>query len=164
MRKQAVIFVALFGFAAGTQAGTEQPKPVFGEKIAPTELPQLIEMIRSEIEPGGRWEYVPQKDRPALEAKLDEMERVLDGRASLDQLSNDERLRLINAQEHANAILTQHDSRRLICQRETPTGSHRPVNKCMTLAQRKRESEDSRRFMDSIQKSSGAMPVGTGAQ
>lgn len=148
MRKQALILIALFAFAAGAQAGTEQPKPVFGEKIAPAELPKLIEMIRYEIEPGGRWENVPKQDRPVLEAKLKEMEDVLQGRSSVGELNNDERLRLINAQEHANAILTEHDGQRLICKRETPTGSHRPQNICMTVAQRKQASEDSRRYLE----------------
>jgi hypothetical protein len=164
VRRQAVIFIALFGLAAGAQAGKEQPKPVFGEKIAPTEFPQLIEMIRSEIEPGGRWEYVPKKERPILEAKLHEMERVLDGKSSLDELSNDERLRLINAQEHANAILTRHDGQRLVCRRETPTGSRRPVTTCLTMAQRKQEQEDSHRFLERMQKGSNAVPTRTGGQ
>jgi hypothetical protein len=164
VRKQAMVLVALFGFAAATQVRTEQPKPVFGEKIAPAELPQLIEMIRSQIEPGGRWEYVPKKERPTLEAKLDEMQRILAGRASLDELSNDERIRLINAQEHVNAILTRHDGERLICKRETPTGSHRPVNNCVTFADRKRDQEASRRFLDDAQQANRGMPKPAGAQ
>lgn len=160
MCKQAIILLmVLFSLATTASASSEQPKPVFGEKIAPTEFPQLIEMIRAEIGPGGRWEYVPKKDRPVLEAKLQEMEEVLQGHGSVGELNNEERLRLINAQEHANAILTQHDGQRLICKRETPTGSHRPTNVCMTLAQRKQATEDSRRYLDGVQ-SGRAMPTG----
>jgi hypothetical protein len=88
---------------------------------------------------------VPKKDRPVLIAKLQQMEDVLPRHESVGELNNEERLRLINVQEHANAILTQHDGQRLICKRETPTGSHRPSNLCMTLAQRKQATEDSRR-------------------
>ncbi len=151
MRMQLAVILASFVMAAGVAAGESQPKPVFGEKVAPGDFPQLIEMIRFEIQPGGRWEYVPKRDRPKLEEKLAEMERVIGDRSSIDELSDDDRIRLFNAQEHANAILTQHDGRRLICERHTPTGSHRPEKRCMTLAERERATADSRRFMDSVQ-------------
>lgn len=157
MRYRAIVFSAFCVFAMNVSASSQQPKPVFGEKVAPTQFAELIAMVRSEIEPGGRWEYVPKSQRRLLEEKFDEMERVLEGRQSVDELTNADKLRLINAQEHANAILTQHDGRRLICERVTPTGSHRPKNVCTSLAERKRANEDSTKFLRSIQ-GSGAMP------
>jgi TolA-binding protein len=149
--KCAVLLTSFFMAAAAVSAAESQPKPVFGERIAPGDLPQLIEMIRFEVQPGGRWEYVPKRELPKLEEKLAEMERVIAGRSSIEELSDDERIRLINAQEHANAILTQHDGRRLVCERYTPTGSHRPQKRCMTLAERERATAESRRFLDSVQ-------------
>lgn len=151
MRKQALVISILFALVASAFASPEQPKPVFGEKVAPTDFPELITMIREEIQPRGRWEYVPDSERPTLETQLKVMENLLEGHVSIDELSNDEKLQLINAQEHVNAILTQHDGRRLICERMTPTGSHRPKNVCVTLAQRRQATEDSRRFLDDVQ-------------
>ncbi len=151
MRKPIFVISLLFALASSAFASPEQPKPVFGEKVAPTDFPELIAMIREEIQPRGRWEYVPDSERPLLETQLKVMEKLLAGHASVDELSNDEKLQLINAQEHANAILTQHDGRRLICERHTPTGSHRPKNICVTLAQRRQATEDSRRFLDDVQ-------------
>lgn len=152
MRKQAVLLLAMLAMlamSAGAFAATvEDAKPVFGEKTEPTDFPQLISMIRMEIEPGGRFEAVPDKNRPLLEEKLGEMERILDGHESVGELTENERLRLINAQEHANAILTQNDGHRLICERVTPVGSHRPEKQCMTVAQRRQASDDSRRFLE----------------
>jgi hypothetical protein len=157
MNYRFIVLSAFCVLAMNVSATSQQPKPVFGEKVVPTQFPELIAMVRSEIEPGGRWEYVPKSQRRLLEEKFDEMERVLDGRQSVDELSNAEKLRLINAQEHANAILTQHDGRRLICERVTPTGSHRPKNVCITLAERKRANEESTKMLRGIQKG-GAMP------
>lgn len=162
MRYRAILVSAFCVVAMNLSAASPQPKPVFGEKVAPTQLPELIAMVRFEIEPGGRWEYVPNSKRRLLEQKLQEMERLLANRQSVDELNNAEKLRLINAQEHANAILTQHDGRRLVCERITPTGSHRPKNVCTTLAERKQASEDSRRFLDSVQNSNRAMPLTQG--
>lgn len=149
MRKQAVLMLVLLACSVGLSAATvEDAKPVFGKKIEPTDFPELIAMIRMEIEPGGRWESVPDKERPLLEQKLSEMEKILEGHESVGELTENERLSLINAQEHANAILTQNDGHRLICERVTPVGSHRPVKQCMTVAQRRQTNEDSRRFME----------------
>jgi hypothetical protein len=149
MRKQAILMFAMLAVSAGAFAATvEDAKPVFGKKTQPNDFPELIAMIRMEIEPGGRWETVPDKDRPLLEKKLSEMEDILEGHESVGELADDERLRLINAQEHANAILTQNDGHRLVCERVTPVGSHRPVKQCMTVAQRKQASDDSRRSLE----------------
>jgi hypothetical protein len=157
MRYRAMVLSAFCVFAMNVAAASQQPKPVFGEKVAPAQFSELIAMVRSEIEPGGRWEYVPKSQRRLLEEKFGEMERVLEGRQSIDELTNADKLRLINAQEHVNAILVQHDGRRLICERVTPTGSHRPKNVCASLAERKRANEDSTNFLRSIQ-GGGAMP------
>jgi hypothetical protein len=161
MRNKAVLMFAMLAVSACTFAATvEDAKPVFGKKIQPAEFPELIAMIRMEIEPGGRWETVPDRDRPLLETKLSEMERILEGHDSVAELADDEQLRLINAQEHANAILTQNDGQRLVCERIKPVGSHRPVKQCMTVAQRRQENEDSRRYLERNAPRRVALPPG----
>ena len=152
----AILAVSTSGFAATM----EDAKPVFGTKTQPNDFPQLIAMIRMEIEQGGRWESVPDKDRPLLEMKLSEMEGILEGHESISELAEHERLRLINAQGHANAILTQNDGHRLVCERITPVGSHRPVKQCTTVAERRRASEDSRRFLEQNRPRRVALPPG----
>ena len=114
----------------------EQPKPVFGELVSPAEVPELIAMVRSELAPGGRWEEVPRKARPALESRLVEIEQLLEGRSSIDELSEDDKIRLINAQEHANSILTANDGERIVCERVKPIYSHIGQVLCVTRAQR----------------------------
>jgi hypothetical protein len=160
MIKQALVMSILFSLSAAASAMPEQPKygalpeqpaPVFGEKVAPTDFPQLIQMVRKELQPGGRWQYVPKGERPTLENRLGEMEMLLDGLASIDELSNDEKMNLLNAQEHANAILTRNDGERLICERSVPVGTHRAQVLCVTLAQRINMKGGGRQTMERLQ-------------
>lgn len=155
-----LLFMSLLLSVGGAFAAADepkQPKPVFGERATPADFPQLIQMIRVEIEPGGRWEEVPSSDRPMLETKLKEMESLLANHESVDELSDDEKMKLLNAQGHVNALLLQHDDQRLVCERYTPTGSHRPRRLCMTVAQRRENSEKSRAYLESQQRI--ALPV-----
>jgi hypothetical protein len=155
-----LMLLLLVGMTADLSAAPQQPKPVFNEKVAPADVPKLVETIRAEIQPGGRWELVPKRDRPDLEKRLGEMQDLLQGHASIDELTEDEKVQLLNAQEHVNAILTEHDGERLICKRETPTGSHRPQVNCKTVAQRRRESQYAQETMRNTQRSTLRAPVG----
>lgn len=134
------LLVATSMFALSDQAlatpGREQPKPVFGEHVSPSEFPQLIAMVRAELEPGGRWQYVPEKRLPALESRLAEMEALLAGHGSVDEMTVEEKMKLLNAQEHANAILTDNDGERVICERHKPINSRIGSVLCVTLAER----------------------------
>lgn len=154
MNQKILISVLLMSVSFFATAGEpEESKLVFGEKVTPTEFPQLIEMVRAEIQPGGRWEYVPQLDRPILENNLKLMESLLTDHVSVEDMSGNEKMKLINAQERVNVLLLQHDGQRLICERYTPTGSHRPQKICLTLAQRRKTTEDSQRMIENLQKS-----------
>jgi hypothetical protein len=161
MRMKTVLVLAMLALSTSAFAATvEDAKPVFGKKTQPADFPELIAMIRMEVKPGGRWETVPDRDRPLLEQKLSEMEDILEGHESVADLADDAQLRLINAQGHANAILTQNDGHRLICERIKPVGSHRPVKQCMTVAQRRQANEDSRRYLERNPPRMVALPPG----
>jgi hypothetical protein len=160
MGMRILMLMLLFGMVAGVSATSTQTEPVFNGKVAPADVPRLVETIRAGTEPGGRWDQVPDRDRPELEKRLHEMETLLQGHASVDELTADEKLRLLNAQEQVNAILTEHDGERLICKRETPTGSHRPQVNCKTVAQRRLESESARQALRQTQRSTLRAPGG----
>jgi hypothetical protein len=160
MGMRILMLLLLSGIVAEVSAASTQPKPVFNERVAPADVPRLVETIRAGIEPGGRWDQVPDRDRPELERRLNEMEALVQGHASVEELTADEKLRLLNAQEHANAILTENDGERLICKRETPTGSHRPQVNCKTVAQRRLESENARETLRHSQRSTLRAPSG----
>jgi hypothetical protein len=109
--------------------------------------------IRQEMKPGGRFEFVTAAERQDVEKQLDTIAALL-AKGADQRLSDNDQLDLLAAQETANAILTQRDGRRLICEFTAPTGSNRKVKQCITYADRVGAHKESRRTMfDNIRKS-----------
>ena len=102
--------------------------------------------IRQEMKPGGRFEFVTPEERRSVEAELDRIAALLKKRQGA-ALDDDDRLDIYAAQENANAILTQRDGRRLICEFSAPTGSNRKVKQCATYADRMRAHKETRNYL-----------------
>ena len=94
--------------------------------------------IRQQMKTGGRWEFVNTQERGQVEARLDEIAGLMAKVNTVEELSEDDRLKMYVAQEDVNAILTKKDGRRLICESTAPTGSNRKVKVCITYAERER--------------------------
>lgn len=105
--------------------------------------------IRQQMKAGGRWEFVDASERAAVDRRLDEIAGLLGTVADADQLSRDQKGKLIEAQEDVNAILTKKDGRRVICQQVTPTGSNRKQKQCISYAERERQRRESQQFLRS---------------
>lgn len=71
--------------------------------------------------------------------------RVLDGKASVGVLNEPQKIELANALESINALVSQAEDNRKVCERVKVIGSNRPQNVCMTVAQRRRLREDVQR-------------------
>ncbi|MCB1553640.1 MAG: hypothetical protein KDJ14_07490 [Xanthomonadales bacterium] len=118
-------------------------------KGAPESLvfdPQVFETQRQELE-----EAVRRSDRYA-EIRSSERSRVFDALAamsvlladveSIDELAMEQRVEVFNLQEEINTILTRAaESSRLVCERQTRTGSHMTRTQCQTVADRKATRE-----------------------
>lgn len=64
---------------------------------------------------------------------------------TVEQLNPQARTDVFNDQELVNNILTRaHADSRMVCRRERSTGSNRPQEVCMTVAQRRAASENGR--------------------
>lgn len=73
---------------------------------------------------------------------LDRISAILEAGGGVDGLNKEQKVRLFNEQEVVNTALTRaHDDDRMICRRETITGSNRPVNRCETVGNRRRAQE-----------------------
>jgi hypothetical protein len=63
---------------------------------------------------------------------------LIEGKASIAELSREQRLQLINAQERINAAIQgtrAAEAARLVCRRQRPTGSHVARVRCATVSQ-----------------------------
>jgi len=100
--------------------------------------------VLEEMESGERFKEISEKDRKQVLAALDRMEKLVAGRRPTD-LSENEKVELINDQELVNALLTKASvDSRMQCRREKRVGSHRTTSTCRTVAEWRRASEQSR--------------------
>ena len=138
----------LFATGSAMAAMPKKPEPVIG-KLDPTQFPALAALIRGEMGPGGRWEYMKAKERMTIEVSLDTMERTLAGHQDVAELTEYEKVEVLNAQEQINAILTRRDKDRLICERRKIVGSQLPQNVCETYGEKvRRNAEAKERYFD----------------
>lgn len=93
--------------------------------------------VRSQMEQGGRYEFVTPDERRKVEARLNEMAAIF-AQGDVATLPKAKIADLYVAQEDANAILTRRDGRRLICERVKIVGSHMKSQQCITYAEQER--------------------------
>jgi len=121
--------------ASGAALGANAKGYVTRTKLEPANFDALAKAIAFELEPGGRFEFVLPEERSTIAVALDRMRKLLDGKGSITELRETEKVALINAQEEINAILTRRDSERLICARRELPGSHRKISVCETYGE-----------------------------
>jgi len=144
----AFLLLSLF-LASQTHAADESGVPL--KKITPSEFPDLQKYLVDEMRPGQRFGYVKTYERDAVSRDLAAMAELLHGRQSLEDLSEDERVALINAQGRINGTLTRRDRDRLVCEKVTPLGSHRSQTYCETYGQRMSKQYGDRKQWDDMQ-------------
>jgi hypothetical protein len=129
--------------------------PAFCAADAPVEKPvvaQTLESFETEaatvregMQPGGAYGYIKPADKERVDAGLEHMQKMLQDHSGQPELSREDKVALLNAQEEVNAILLQNDNNRLICERAAPTGSRIKVTSCHThgeLAAREKHDQD----------------------
>lgn len=95
-------------------------------------------------------EITPEKRSRAL-ILVSEIATIIDRDGPIDAMSPQLRIGVFNRQEEVNQILAQAaDDSRVVCRRERPTGSKLPVNKCLTVAERRKEREGGRQYLRDI--------------
>lgn len=93
-------------------------------------LAQQIAAVRAGLQPGGRYATLNTRDRYLVVRDLDAMSALLDRNGGLRALSDAERVRLFNAQENADRLLTGDPNGWWTCALTPPTGSHLPRTLC----------------------------------
>jgi hypothetical protein len=91
--------------------------------------------IRQQMQPGGPYEHTSAGDQARVDARLNDMSRLLQAHSSQSSMTETDKVALLNAQEEINGILQHNDNNRLVCEHIAPVGSHRPVTKCETYGE-----------------------------
>ncbi|MGO4221686.1 hypothetical protein AB4Y64_07490 [Lysobacter sp. TAF61] len=134
-----VLFAAL-ALASFTAAADGNAAPKSLDIVAITTQQKQIQ--QDIIAQRGPYKDLPDTTRVELLSRQATMMRMLDGKASESELSQDQRAEVFNTLEWMEvAINRESDDERLICRREKPLGSTRTERICRTAAQ-EREAKD----------------------
>lgn len=104
----------------------------------------VVMAVHQQMQPGGRYEFIDQKNRQKIDTIFADMQSLFDKRDTIAQMNQDEKVQLFNDQEAANAILTRNDDKRLVCETVAPIGSHIPKTSCRTYRDIEMERRDTR--------------------
>ena len=149
MRPMLALVLSCLFLASPAFAKDDSQVPM--RKISPKDFPELHKYLVEEMRPGMRFGWVTDSEQERITVELDAMAQVLHGHQTLEELSEDERVSLINAQGRINATLTKRDRDRLICERKKPLGSHRSQTYCETYGERMRRQQGDRDRWDELE-------------
>lgn len=107
----------------------------------------VVAAVHQQMAPGGHWEFVDATERTDIDAKFKDMQSLFDKYGTVDKMDNDSKARLYLDQEGVNAILTQRDSRRVVCKSENPIGSIIPKRTCRTYGAIQKDRDNAQQFM-----------------
>src|SRR5690349_17020805 len=107
MRKFVKFLAAALALQAGVlYAADVAEKPLVAKTFEA--FKQDSARIRQQLQPGGQYEHTSDKDKERVEARLKEMGRLLEDHSTQADMSDTDKVALVNAQEEINGIL-QHN-------------------------------------------------------
>lgn len=109
--------------------------------------------LRAEVEAGsGAFAKMSGVERQALAGRQAQLLALIDDKASIRDLGDDAQVRAFNLLQEINATVTQAEDARVVCEYTKKTGSHRKVKECMTVAERRRDREESQKYLEEFRK------------
>ena len=128
------------GLLASVGAAYRARSPDVEIEVSEMESPRQIEALAD----GETYREIPSQDRQTVKESLDRISGLLGDAQNADQLPEATRVEVFNEQERVNTLLTKaREDSRLVCTREKKVGSHRTTNSCKTVAERRRDMEES---------------------
>lgn len=155
MKRQLILTAALATLLGGSAAFAGNPEKY---PITPDLDKQNAEMfdaqvahIRQEMEKGGRYEFIKERDRTSVEEGLTFMHDLITEKGSVGAMREEDRIRLFNRQERVNALLTNNDRDRVICEKAYQPGSLFRTTTCVTVGEQAKRERDSKYVLENTQ-------------
>jgi hypothetical protein len=131
---------ALFlAIAMAPTPGLAEDAPKSRSEVVLEEADIALELARE-----GQYGRISRKDMVELNEAHAALHRLLDGHDAPEELDNEDRIALFNAQQKITAIAGNDDKNRKICKRVAVTGSRVAAVECMTVAEREARARASR--------------------
>lgn len=122
-----------------------------GTGPVPLEISAIIEQqdqIRADVDARrGRYKSMSPSKRADLLARQADLMAIISGKASVDELSDTQRMKAFNALEWIQAAINNEEDQRLTCRREKTIGSNRVIRVCRTAEAQRRQQEEARERM-----------------
>jgi hypothetical protein len=131
--------------------------PVLASEAAETPTTRAGEILEEadlSLQLARRGEYgsIKRRDLRELEAAHATMHRLLEGHDAPEDLENEDRIELFNAQHKITAIVGSDDKNRKICKRVAVTGSRVAAVECLTVAERESRARAASRMAGEVQR------------
>ena len=98
--------------------------------------------VRGEMSTGGRYEFITPQDKVKADIDLNAIAAMLQKSGSVGAMTQPEKVKLFNTQEHLNGVLTHSDRNRLVCEHSAPVGTSIPRTTCQTVAEIEQNRKD----------------------
>ncbi len=146
MLNKLLLFANLCLFAAISFPAVLASESPSGEVTSLESFLEERERIEENLTGGGAYFEISSGDRADVIRNLDLIQTELERADGIENMSGDAKIRVFNAQEHLNELLTEAaDDSRMRCERRRRIGSNISSTYCQTYADRKRRAElDSR--------------------
>jgi len=133
--KRALFLLGTLLLASAAHAATSQSadKPLVAQSLESFNAEAA--RIREGMKADGAYSHMQSADKGRVEARLEEIQRLLAAHATQGDLNQTDKVHLVNAQEEVNGILKHNDNNRLVCEHTAPVGSHVPVTTCRTYGE-----------------------------
>lgn len=113
----------------------------------PSHLAEQREQIEVAIKDADSYGELRASDRKQMRASLDRIAGQIEAAGSLAALADSDRKTLLDQQDEVNSVLdTAYVDSRVVCKREKEIGSNFRRSVCMSVAQRRRMSEQAQQF------------------
>jgi hypothetical protein len=145
-----LVFLVSLLAAQQVLAGDEVPMPVLENETAEAFQPQ-VDFVRAQMQTGGRYEYIRDKDRERVNADLDTMRAMIVKHGTVAAMKEEDKIKLFNIQEKVNSILTNSDSNHMVCEKVPQPGSMMRLTTCHTYAELRRRTRDSQNELEKAQ-------------
>jgi len=154
-RMTPIALMVCLGLAATAQAKPEKSEVKFDAKAPVAEQIQAVEKAIS----SENYSEIGLEDKSRVQQALGRIKLAVGDHQHVEQLSPHDQTQVFNDQEVINTIMTRaHADSRMVCRRERSTGSNMPQSVCLTVAQRRKAQEESRKALNDTQRFNNYKP------
>jgi len=127
--------LALIGLlACGSAIADSQAQPIVINDIS--KFLDYQRDLRGDMQGGSKFKHVDGSSKRRVFAAQDKLFALLQGKNSIDELQDDQKVEVYNAQAEIAAVLTDAELDRPVCKRERPIGSNMMKTVCITKRDR----------------------------